>query len=50
VVAIEPQGGEHLWGETLGKANRLADEGSPKQWRCFCRFDDPFAEIALPTW
>ncbi len=50
VVAIEPQSGAHFWGQTLGKANRLAYEAFPDQWLYFCRLDDPAAEILLPTW
>jgi hypothetical protein len=50
VVAIEPEGGEHFVGATLGKADAAAYEQYPDVWVYFVRLDNPGAAIMLPTW
>ena len=50
IVAIEPESGAWFLGATLGQANAAAYAQFPDRWVYFCRLDDPYAEIVLPTW
>jgi hypothetical protein len=50
VVALEPESGDHFFGETLGQANAAAYAVYPDEWLYFIRAENPDAAIALATW
>ncbi len=50
IVAIEPESGDFVIGDTLCQANAAAFVRYPDTWLYFARLDNTEAAIALPTW